>query len=60
MTDQPAPLLTPPAEAARLARLDRQATALRENLRKRKTQLRARTEEARPPAPATPEPDANP
>ena len=60
MTDKPAPHFSPYAEAARLARLDREATALRENLRKRKAQTRARTEDTTPPAPAKPEPDVNP
>jgi len=43
--DRPGPHFTPAAEAARLARLDREAAALRENLRRRKQQSRARQEE---------------
>lgn len=38
------PHLTPQASAARVARLDREAAALRENLRRRKVQVRARSE----------------
>ena len=44
MTIKPAPHLTTHAEAARLARLDREAAALKENLRRRKMQGRARAE----------------
>ena len=44
MTDKSAPHFTTPAEAARTARLDREAVALRENLRRRKMQGRARAE----------------
>ncbi|AZV38715.1 hypothetical protein CFR75_06805 [Komagataeibacter xylinus] len=44
MTDRPdTPRLTDRAEAARLARLEREAEALRANLRRRKQQSRART-----------------
>ncbi|GBQ43719.1 hypothetical protein ACM0P6_07385 [Komagataeibacter sucrofermentans] len=43
MTDRPdTPRLTDRAEAARLARLEREAEALRANLRRRKQQSRAR------------------
>ncbi len=56
MTDKQTPHLTPQAEAARNARLEREAAALRENLRKRKAQSRAREDAV----PATPEPVANP
>ncbi len=38
----PRPHATPRAEADRLARLEREAAALRENLKKRKEQARAR------------------
>jgi hypothetical protein len=47
------PHFTSHAEAARLARLDREATALRENLRRRKQQSRARQEESAAMQPAT-------
>ena len=40
--DRPHPSLTPQAAAERLARLDREAAALRANLRRRKEQARAR------------------
>ena len=39
---RPKPALTPAAEAAKRAREERLAAALRENLRKRKSQARAR------------------
>jgi len=39
---RPKPALTPQAEAAKRAREERLAAALRENLRKRKSQARAR------------------
>jgi hypothetical protein len=39
-------LLTPQAEAEKQARLDREAAALRANLRKRKEQARARAEQS--------------
>ena len=45
MKDRPAPALTGRAEADRLARLEREATALRANLRRRKEQQRARPED---------------
>ena len=51
MTDKPR--LTTAAEAAKAARKEREAAALRENLRRRKQQLRARAEDA-PPAPLPP------
>ena len=51
MTDKPR--LTTAAEAALLARKQREAAALRENLRRRKLQSRARTEDAQPMQPAT-------
>jgi hypothetical protein len=60
MTDKPAPHFSPYAEAARLARIDREAAALRENLRKRKAQTRARTDDTTPAGPATPKSDAKP
>jgi len=41
--DKPAPVLTERAAAAKAAREAKLATALRANLRKRKTQDRART-----------------
>jgi len=55
--DKPSPAtpdLTPQAEAERAARQAREAAALRENLRRRKAQSRAR-EEALPPS-GEPEP----
>jgi hypothetical protein len=58
-TDPPAskPHVTPAAEAARLAREERQAQALRQNLRRRKAQDRGRAAaEATPEAPETPNP----
>lgn len=45
--DHPAPRLTPAAEAARAARLERSAAALRQNLRRRK----AAVTPAEPPPP---------
>ncbi len=59
MTDTPDPALAAPAlsargEAARQARLDRQAQALRANLRRRKDQARGRQEAG--PAPDAPQP----
>jgi hypothetical protein len=42
------------ASAARQARLEREAAALRENLRKRKEQARARQDEPRAAAPEKP------
>lgn len=47
MTDTPRPQLTPRAEAEQAARREREAAALRDNLRRRKEQSRAR----QPPAP---------
>jgi hypothetical protein len=41
--------LTPQAEADRLARQAREAAALRENLRRRKDQVRGRAAATRPP-----------
>jgi hypothetical protein len=43
--DPPSPRLTPAAEAARREREERQAKALRENLRRRKAQDRGRAAE---------------
>ncbi len=43
---RPKPALTPAAEAAKRAREERLAAALRENLRKRKAQARVRKEGA--------------
>jgi hypothetical protein len=40
--EAPQPALTPKAEAAKAERLAREAAALRENLRRRKAQSRAR------------------
>jgi len=57
MSQPPAlrPPLTDRAEAERQARLAREAAALRENLRRRKQQSRAREDEAgEPPAPVPP------
>ncbi|WP_158802610.1 MULTISPECIES: hypothetical protein [unclassified Acidisoma] len=56
-TDPPAskPHVTPAAEAARLAREERQAQALRQNLRRRKAQDRGRAEA---PPKTTERPDA--
>ena len=51
MTDRvppPKPALTSKAEADRQARIEREAAALRENLRKRKQQTRARETERKP------------
>jgi len=51
MNDAPAkPATTPPADTAQQARLEREAAALRENLRRRKEQARARAEPAKPPS----------
>jgi len=52
MTDTPR--LTPARRAEQAARNKRLATALRENLRRRKEQARAREDEA-PPPPRAPE-----
>lgn len=57
MDDQSRPSLTPRAEAEQAARREREASALRDNLRRRKEQARAR--EA-PPKPDTPQPDLPP
>jgi len=46
----PKPATTPRADTAQQARLEREAAALRENLRRRKDQARARTEPAKPPS----------
>jgi hypothetical protein len=43
--DKPKPATTPKAEAELLARRAREAAALRENLRRRKAQSRARIEQ---------------
>ena len=49
MTEPPAkPATTPRTDAAQKARLEREAAALRENLRRRKEQMRARTEPPKP------------
>ena len=51
MTEPPQkPPTTPRADAAQKARLEREAAALRENLRRRKEQARARTKPPKPPA----------
>jgi hypothetical protein len=52
--DSKTPTLTAQAEAARADRLAREAAALRENLRRRKAQGRARAQDA----PAKPTPPA--
>lgn len=52
---KPRPTLKPDAEAARLARIAREAAALRANLHRRKAQARA---QAAPPRPA-PGPDGD-
>ena len=44
----PKPATTPHGEAMRDARLEREAAALRENLRRRKEQARARAEPIKP------------
>jgi len=46
--DAPKPATTPRADAAQQARLEREAAALRENLRRRKAQARARAEPEKP------------
>ncbi len=49
MTEPPQkPATTPRADAAHKARLEREAAALRENLRRRKEQARARTPSPEP------------
>ncbi len=49
MTEAPQkPATTPRADAAQKARLEREAAALRENLRRRKEQMRARTPRPEP------------
>jgi hypothetical protein len=53
---KPRPNLTPQAEAARQARVEREAAALRANLRRRKDQARARVPEEDA-GPADPSPD---
>lgn len=45
---RPAPTRTDRAEAAQRERAEREAAALRENLRRRKAQSRARTEDPAP------------
>ncbi len=54
MTEKPpaTPHLRPEAEAARAARLAREAAALRENLRRRKAQARAKSQTGENEAPA--------
>ena len=47
-TFRPKPATTPQSESARDARLEREAAALRENLRRRKEQVRARVEPTKP------------
>ena len=54
MTDPPRPDLTPRAAAEQSARREREAAALRENLRRRKEQSRARQDIAPDPAPDLP------
>jgi len=46
----PKPTAKPRADTAQQARLEREAAALRENLRRRKEQARARAEPAKPPS----------
>lgn len=49
MTETPQPTATPPhTESKQDARLEREAAALRENLRRRKQQARARSEPPKP------------
>jgi hypothetical protein len=49
MTKEPQkPATTPHTDAAQQARLEREAAALRENLRRRKEQARARAEPTKP------------
>jgi hypothetical protein len=48
-----APTTTPKSEAARADRLAREAAALRQNLRRRKAQERARDDAVEAPCPAT-------
>ncbi len=56
MTDAPRPDLTPRAAVEQAARREREAAALRDNLRRRKEQPRARQEPTPNPAPELPEP----
>lgn len=51
------PAQTPRAEAERMARLEREGAALRENLRKRKAQARARQDGASSDGDGTTKPD---
>ncbi len=51
MPPKPTPHHGPEAEAARAARLEREAAALRENLRRRKAQARAKADSAASPPP---------
>jgi hypothetical protein len=51
LTGRQNPALTPEGEAAKAAREARSAAALRENLRRRKAQARARAAVKPPPAP---------
>jgi hypothetical protein len=51
MPDDPLPHMTAQAQALQAARQAREAAALRENLRRRKAQSRARATEAPPPPP---------
>ncbi len=53
--DRPTPNATPRAEAAEQARREREAAALRENLRRRKDQARARDAQAALPDSVKPE-----
>ena len=49
MTPKPPPARTPAAEAARQARQEREAAALRANLHRRKAQVRATANPDKPP-----------
>jgi hypothetical protein len=53
--DKPGPRVTDRARAEQLARKEREAAALRDNLRKRKQQARARTDADAPNPPRDPE-----
>ena len=55
MTDLPHPDFTPRAAAEQAARREREAAALRENLRRRKEQSRARQDPKPGPAPDLPD-----
>ena len=56
MTDKPLPGRKHAAEAARQARLAREAAALRANLHRRKAQARAQADQPALPSPAIPSP----